>query len=61
MLMEKVLRVIKNNSLSNFVRISLSVVSNFYMSNIFPDSSVINRLGECGRQRTSLSLFGLNT
>jgi hypothetical protein len=37
-------KVIKNNSLSNFVRMSLSVVSNFYMSNIFPDSSVINRL-----------------
>ena len=29
-------KVIKNNSLSDFVRMSLSVVSNFYMSNIFP-------------------------
>ncbi len=37
-------KVIKNNSLSEFVRMSLSVVSNFYMSNIFPDSRVINRL-----------------
>ena len=37
-------RVIKNNSLSDFVRMSLSVVSNFYMSNIFPDSSVMSRL-----------------
>jgi hypothetical protein len=37
-------KVIKNNSLSDFVRMSLSVVSNFYMSNIFPESRVINRL-----------------
>ena len=37
-------KVIKNNSLSDFVRMSLSVVSNLYMSNIFPDSSVIRRL-----------------
>ena len=37
-------KVIKNNSLSDFVRMSLSVVSNFYMSNIFPDSRVISRL-----------------
>ena len=37
-------KVIKNNSLSNFVRMSLSVVTNFYMSNIFPDSRVISRL-----------------
>src|SRR5215216_1832914 len=36
-------KVIKNSSLSNFVRMSLSVVSNFYMSNIFPESRVINR------------------
>jgi hypothetical protein len=37
-------KVIKNNSLSDFVRMSLSVVSNFYMYNIFPESRVINRL-----------------
>src|SRR5215208_3429589 len=37
-------KVIKNSSLSNFVRMSLSVVSNFYMSNIFPESRLINRL-----------------
>ena len=37
-------KVIKNNSLSDFVRMSLSIVSNFYMSNIFPDSRVMNRL-----------------
>src|SRR5215218_5833943 len=37
-------KVIKNSSLSNFVRMSLSVVSNFYMSTIFPESRVINRL-----------------
>ena len=42
--MEKVRKVIKNNSLSDFVRMSLSVVSNLYMSNIFPDSRVISRL-----------------
>ena len=37
-------KVIKNNSLSDFVRMSLSIASNSYMFNIFPDSSVINRL-----------------
>ena len=36
-------KVIKNNSLSDFVRMSLSVASNFYMYNIFPDTSVISR------------------
>ena len=35
-------KVIKNNSLSDFVRMSLSVVSNFYI-NIFQDSRVMNR------------------
>ena len=37
-------KVIKNNSLSDFVRMSLSVASNFYMYNIFPDSRVMSRL-----------------
>ena len=37
-------KVIKNNSLSDFVRMSLSVASNFYLYNIFPDSRVISRL-----------------
>ena len=37
-------KVIKNNSLSEFVRMSLSVVSNFYMYNIFPDSRVMSKL-----------------
>src|SRR5215212_5496096 len=37
-------KVIKDNSLSNFVRMSLSVVSNFYMSNIFPESRVMSKL-----------------
>src|SRR5215203_2415744 len=36
-------KVIKNSSLSNFVRMSLSVVSNFYMSNIFPESRMMSR------------------
>ena len=36
-------KVIKNNSLSDFVRMSLSVASNFYLYNIFQDSSVLNR------------------
>ena len=36
-------KVIKNSSLSDFVRMSLSVVSNFYMSNIFPDSRMMSR------------------
>ena len=36
-------RVLKNNSLSDFVRMSLSIISNFYMSNIFPDSRVLSR------------------
>ena len=37
-------KVLKNNSLSDFVRMSLSVASNLYMSKIFPDSRVISRL-----------------
>jgi hypothetical protein len=37
-------KVIKNNSLSDFVRMSLSLASNFYMSTIFPDSNVISKL-----------------
>ena len=37
-------RVIKNNSLSDFVRMSLSIASNSYMYNIFTDSRVISRL-----------------
>ena len=37
-------KVIKNNSLSDFVRMSLSVTSNFYLYNIFPDSRVMSRL-----------------
>ena len=41
---EKGTRVIKNNSLSDFVRMSLSVVSNSYMYNIFSESRVMSRL-----------------
>ncbi|MGZ5548926.1 MAG: hypothetical protein ACXWFZ_13360 [Nitrososphaeraceae archaeon] len=37
-------KVIKNNSLSDFVRMSLSVTSNSYMYNIFPVSCVMSRL-----------------
>ena len=37
-------KVIKNNSLSDFVRMSLSIASNPYMFNIFPDSRVMSRL-----------------
>ena len=37
-------KVIKNNSLSDFVRMSLSVASNFYMYNIFQDSRVMSRI-----------------
>ena len=37
-------RVIKNNSLSDFVRMSLSVTSNFYLDNIFPESRVMSKL-----------------
>ena len=37
-------KVIKNNSLSDFVRMSLSITSNFYLSNIFTDSHVMSRL-----------------
>ena len=37
-------KVIKNNSLSDFVRMSLSIASNSYMYNIFPDSRVMSRL-----------------
>ena len=37
-------RVIKNNSLSDFVRMSLSIASNSYMYNIFSESRVMSRL-----------------
>ena len=37
-------KVLKNNSLSDFIRMSLTLASNSYMLNIFPDSNVINRL-----------------
>ena len=37
-------KVIKNNSLSDFVRMSLSVASNSFMYNIFTDSRVKSRL-----------------
>jgi hypothetical protein len=37
-------KVIKNNSLSDFVRMSLSIVSNFYIQYIFPDASIMSRL-----------------
>ena len=37
-------KVIKNNSLSEFVRMSLSVVSNFYMYNILLNSRMRSRL-----------------
>ena len=36
-------KVIKNNSLSDFVRMSLSLASNFYLYYIFQDSSVMSR------------------
>jgi hypothetical protein len=39
---EKGTKVIKNNSLSDFVRMSLSIVSNFYI-NIFQYSCVMSR------------------
>jgi hypothetical protein len=53
-------KVIRNNSLSDFVRMSQSVVSNSYMYKIFPDSRVISRLMS-KKARTSLSLFVKNT
>ena len=37
-------KVLKNNSLSDFARMSLSLASNFYMSTIFPHSNVMSRL-----------------
>ncbi len=36
-------KVLKNNSLSEFTRMSLSLASNFYMSTIFPDSCVLSK------------------
>ena len=39
---EKGTKVIKNNSLSDYLRMSLSVVSNFYLYNIFQDSVIID-------------------
>ncbi len=41
---EKGTKVIKNNSLSDFVRMSLSITSNFYLYNIFSDSRVLSKL-----------------
>ena len=41
---EKGTKVIKNNLLSDFIRMSLSIVSNFYMSNIFQDSRMMSKL-----------------
>ena len=35
--------VLKNNSLSDFVRMSLTIASNFYMSKIFSDSRVFSK------------------
>ena len=37
-------KVIKNNSLSEFVRMSLSIVSNLYIHNIFTNSGVMSRI-----------------
>ena len=37
-------KVIKNNSLSDFVRMSMSITSNFYLYNIFTNSRVMSRL-----------------
>ena len=37
-------KVIKNNSLSDFVRMRLSIASNFYIQYIFSDSRVMSRL-----------------
>ena len=37
-------KVIENNSLSDFVRMSLSIASNFFMYNVFSDSRVKSRL-----------------
>jgi len=40
---EKGTRVLKNNSLSDFVRMSLTVTLNFYLYKIFPDSRVLSK------------------
>jgi len=37
-------KIIKNNSLSEFVRMSLSIVSNLYIHNIFTNSGVMSRI-----------------
>ncbi len=37
-------KVIKNNSLSDFIRMSILVTTNSYLYNIFPDSRVMSRL-----------------
>ena len=37
-------KVIKNNSLSDFVRMSLSIVANLYLHNIFTNSRVMSKL-----------------
>jgi hypothetical protein len=40
---EKGIKVLKNNSLSDYVRMSISIVSNFYLYNIFSDSRVLSK------------------
>ena len=40
---EKGTRVLKNNSLSDYVRMSLTIASNFYMSKIFSDFRVLSK------------------
>ena len=40
----KGIKVIKNNSLSDFVRMSLSIASNFYIQYIFTNSRMMSRL-----------------
>ena len=53
-------RVIKNNSLSDFVRLSLSVVSNLYMSNIFPNSRVMSRLVSNKAKKEFIALYKIH-
>ena len=53
-------KVIKNNSLSDLIRMSLSIVSNFYLYKIFQDSRVMSRLVN-NKAKNEFSLFVKNT
>jgi hypothetical protein len=53
-------KVLKNNSLSDYVRMSLSITSNFYLNNIFSDSRVLSKF-KSNKAKNELITFRKNT